>query len=106
MTWLRLVTVLFGAALLICLPNCATSFRGSAQYSGGPAACVRQCRSIGGQMGAFIYMGDYSTGCVCTPPASHAAPTASQATIAGGGLAAVAGVWMQEQEEARRRAQR
>ncbi len=54
--------------LTLCLlvaSGCATSFTGSAQIEGGRPGCERKCASTGLQMQAFVFMGEYSTACVC-----------------------------------------
>jgi hypothetical protein len=79
---------------LAILPACATSFRGNAHIS--TSECSARCRGIGGEMAAYVFMGAYSTACVCEPPGQRA--DASEGVGAGG---AVAGVWMQMQEQAR-----
>ncbi len=79
---------------LAILPACATSFRGNAHIS--TSECSARCREIGGEMAAYVFMGAYSTACVCEPPGQRA--DASEGVGAGG---AVAGVWMQMQEQAR-----
>jgi hypothetical protein len=50
---------------LLIAGGCATSFTGSAQIEGGRPGCERKCASAGLQMQAFVFMGEYSTACVC-----------------------------------------
>ncbi|UJR85991.1 hypothetical protein [Sandaracinus amylolyticus] len=77
--------------------GCATSFRGNAHFPGGPAGCRARCRSIGGTMAQFVYVGDYSSACVCGAP--------DATTTAGGAgsssAAAVAVMTQMRNEEAR-----
>jgi hypothetical protein len=49
------------------LPGCGTSFEGAARFPGGVAGCMRQCRNRNLEMSSFIYIGEYSTACVCKP---------------------------------------
>lgn len=84
-------------ALLAASSGCATSFRGSAHIS--PADCNANCQEIGGEMSAYVFMGQYSTACVCTPPGR----SGQMVGAAGGQAGAVAGVWMQMQEADRQR---
>jgi hypothetical protein len=46
--------------------GCATSFQGSAKFPGGPKGCYDRCSEAGMQMASFVYVGEYSTGCVCS----------------------------------------
>jgi hypothetical protein len=57
----------FVLALGLTLVGCATSFTGDAMFPGGERGCMDKCAASGMTMGAFVYMGDYSTGCVCQP---------------------------------------
>lgn len=84
-------------ALLAAGSGCATSFRGDAHISA--ADCNANCREMGGEMSAYVFMGQYSTACVCTPPGR----SGQMAGAAGGQAGAVAGVWMQMQEAERQR---
>ena len=96
---MKTVIGLIGALLL---SGCATSFTGSAHI--GPNECAERCREIGGHMDSYVYMGQYSTACVCRPgsaPSAGPRATGSEGSVAG----AVAGVWMQMQENDRRRRQ-
>ena len=54
-----LVFVGFGAL------GCQTQFYGSAMFPGGPEGCWKQCEEDGMEMGSFVYVGEYSSGCVC-----------------------------------------
>ena len=66
---------------LLLAGGCATSFTGSARLEGGRPGCEQKCASIGLQMQAFVFMGEYSTACVCDVPsrAAHAGSSASPA---------------------------
>jgi hypothetical protein len=82
-----------GLLLLAAAPACATSFRGNANVS--PGDCVTRCGEIGGHMDSYVYLGDYSTACVCRP--GLAVAESGGGGTAGGVTGAVAGVWMQMQ---------
>lgn len=86
--------VLFALASLIVVAGCATSFTGSAHIEGGRAECEQKCAGQGLALSGMVYMGEYSSACVCEVPgratASRSLNNAS-AAIAGG----AAGVVMQ-----------
>lgn len=76
--------------------GCATSFTGSAHVEDGRAGCEAKCRGQGMQVAGMVYMGEYSSACVCEVPGSAASGRrqqllASSASAAG----AAAGVVMQ-----------
>lgn len=72
----------FGFFLLIA-GGCATSFYGSAEIEGGRPGCEEKCASVGLEMQAFVFMGEYSTACVCDVP--------GRATSSAGGSSPTAG---------------
>ena len=55
-----------------------THFTGDPKFPNGATGCRATCESQGLEFGGFVYSGEYSTSCVCTP--RQAAPGAS-ATI-------------------------
>ena len=73
-------------ALLLFAGGCATNFTGSAEVEGGRPGCERKCAAIGLEMQAFVFMGEYSTACVCDVPgrATANAGAASTAAVAVG----------------------
>lgn len=58
---------MFSLCLLIG-GGCVTSFTGPAEIQGGRPGCERKCASVGLEMQAFVFMGEYSTACVCEAP--------------------------------------
>lgn len=76
--------------LSLAVASCATSFTGSAHVEGGRAGCERKCAGQGLAMSGMVYMGEYSSACVCETPGASGGSTAS-AAVAGG----AAGVVMQ-----------
>ena len=56
-------------ALTLSFPlmlGCATTaFAGAARVEGGPRGCYHKCRDQRMEMESFVYMGEYSTACVC-----------------------------------------
>lgn len=57
-------------AWLLLASGCATTFMGSAEIEGGRPGCEKKCADVGLTMQAFVFMGEYSTACVCVPPGS------------------------------------
>ena len=95
-----------GALLFLVLPlaaaasmGCATSFRGNAHFPGGPGACFSHCAGQRMQMLQYVYVGDYSSACVC----GVIPVQASNAAASGAAVAAAAGVMTQMQEAQARR---
>lgn len=87
--------------LVFSIAGCRTDFRGSATFNGGPTACFRRCADEGMVMSSFVYMGEYSTGCVCglrRTDGTAGGEVADGAETGGSGMAA-AGVWMQMRRE-------
>ncbi len=71
--WLH--TIWFGTCL--ALGGCATNFQGSAYVEGGRAECEKKCAAEGLVMSSIVYMGEYSSACVCEVPGRQAAPPAA-----------------------------
>jgi hypothetical protein len=73
------------ALLLLLAGGCATSFTGSPQVEGGRPGCERKCASMGLEMQSFVFMGEYSTACVCDVPGrtARAAAAASSGVVVG-----------------------
>jgi hypothetical protein len=63
---------------LCAIAGCATSFQGEAKFPGGPRACYKRCAAAGLEMSSFVYVGEYSTGCVCGLKASMRTANTSQ----------------------------
>ncbi len=91
--------------LLFFCGGCATAFVGDAHFPGGPSGCAKHCDQSGLAMDSFVYMGEYSSACVCKPKAGAlASPSSPSAAAAGGASAgAAAGVVMAMRERERER---
>ncbi|MET0384843.1 MAG: hypothetical protein ABW321_02735 [Polyangiales bacterium] len=74
--------------------GCATNFTGSAHIEGGRAACEQKCNGQGLAMSGLVYMGEYSSACVCSVPGAGGGNAAAMASVAAG----AAGVVMQNRE--------
>jgi hypothetical protein len=62
--------VVGGFGLLVTA--CATSFYGDAMFPGGARHCWDKCRGLNLEMASFVYVGEYSTACVCKPQGTAA----------------------------------
>lgn len=76
-------------AALALLAGCQTQFLGDPHISIN--TCQARCTSSGMQMSGMVYMGEYSSACICEPPK----PNASAPAAAAGAMGATAGVVMQ-----------
>jgi hypothetical protein len=70
-------------ACVSLLSGCATEFMGSAHIVGGRATCDKLCDQQGLLCTGMVYMGEYSSACVCgvkgTPSSGAAAASAASA---------------------------
>lgn len=100
---MKTFSTLLTLCTLLSLAGCATSFTGSAHIEGGRAACEQKCAGQGLAMTGLVYMGEYSSACVCEVPGRGATASNSggSASVAGG----TAGVMMQMQREQERQQQ-
>jgi hypothetical protein len=88
---------------ILALAGCATSFTGSPYVENGRQGCESKCKGQGMDVAGMVYMGEYSSACVCVTP-GQAASRRGLVIAAGGGVAgAVAGVEMQRQQQERER---
>ncbi len=91
--------------LLVLLGGCATSFTGSPHIENGRKGCDAKCSSQGMEVAGMVYMGEYTSGCVCSVPGQSASKKNLMMATAAGAGAGAAGVVMQmrRNEEAQRR---
>lgn len=87
----RLMMILM-LALMSAGTGCATSFTGSAHVEEGRAGCERKCQGQGLEMSGMVYMGEYSSACICDVPGASGG---SAAAAGGASAGAAAGVVMQ-----------
>jgi hypothetical protein len=91
--------------------GCATNFYGSAYVPHGPRGCLEGCNTVGLEMAGMVYLGEYSSACVCrVRPDAGAAPTAAAAdddamSLAVAGLGASVGVVLRMRAAAARQQQ-
>jgi hypothetical protein len=87
---------LAGAVLaLVALSACATSFTGSPYVEDGRQGCERKCKGQGMDVAGMVYMGEYSSACVCAEPGKTASSRSQQLLAAASVAAGAAGVEMQ-----------
>ena len=72
--------------------GCQTNFVGSPHID--PETCQARCSASHMEMSGMVYMGDYSSACLCEVPRPNAAPSAAPGAAAAVSGAA-AGVVMQ-----------
>jgi hypothetical protein len=97
---MKYLFLLLLSPLALTMAGCATSFTGSPHVEGGRSACEQKCTSQGMEATGMVYMGEYSSACVCQIPgksAGHRAMLLATAGAIGGGAA---GVEMQRQRAA------
>ena len=93
------------AILLVALSGCvkATEFTGSAHVEEGRAGCERKCASQGLAMTGMVYMGEYSSACMCEVPGaattSSAAPSAAAAGASSGVVMQMRRIQEQQQQQ-------
>ena len=80
----------------LLMSGCATSFTGSAHIEGGRQTCEAKCKGQGMELAGMVYMGEYSSGCVCSAP-GQTAMTRQSLLASGASAAAAAGVAMQSE---------
>jgi hypothetical protein len=85
--------------LSLALGACATNFTGSAHIEGGRAGCEKKCTADGLAMTGLIYMGEYSSACVCSLPGSPETPASAASSGAATAAAASVVVQMQQSEQ-------
>jgi hypothetical protein len=95
------------AILLIALSGCmkATEFTGSAHVEQGRAGCERKCAGQGLAMTGMVYMGEYSSACMCEVPGAATAGGSATSAAAGGAASGVAMQMRRVQEQQRAAAQ-
>src|SRR5213595_280813 len=85
--------------LMLALVGCRTEFYGSPHID--PGTCQQKCASSNLQMTGMVYMGEYSSACVCEVPRQGPAPGMSPTASAAvsGATAAVMNQMRRDEEE-------
>jgi hypothetical protein len=92
----------FGVVLFLGLVGCQTSFTGSPHVENGRAGCEAKCRGQGMDVAGLVYMGEYSSACVCSVPGQGAKGRGMMVATAAGGAGAVGVVMQMRQNEENR----
>jgi hypothetical protein len=87
-------------SMCLSMAGCATSFTGSPHVENGRSGCETKCRGQGMEIVGMVYMGEYSSACVCSVP-GHQASRGQLLGPAGAVAGGVAGVEMQRQANQR-----
>jgi hypothetical protein len=95
---MRLI-VLFVYSFLFsgCLSGCATAFMGSAHVEGGRKGCDTKCASQGFKCTGMVYMGEYSSACICETPESTRAVGGAGGAAAGSASGVMMQMYAQQQ---------
>lgn len=90
------------ALVLLFVPFLATGCGGGTMhFPGGGPGCFTHCASANMEMDSFVYVGDYSTACVCRLKAGEGAqPGQGAAAGAASGAAAMLIIAQQQQHAA------
>ncbi len=90
-------------SLALSVAGCATSFTGSPHVENGRSGCESKCKGQGMEVAGMVYMGEYSSACVCEVPGQHASQRRMLVGASGAVAGGVAGVEMQRQQAQRNR---
>ena len=94
------LALLLGIVLGLALgAGCATVFTGEAHF-GGPDKCFTLCKRYNMKMSGYVFMGQYSSACVCEVKGRKASKAALLRSATGAVSGAAAGVVMQMRREA------
>jgi hypothetical protein len=92
MVGLRISVAALG--LTLGLSGCPTSFSGNAHIVNGRVGCEQKCKQSKLRMSALVFLGEYSSACVCELPppkaSSETPPVAPPEAPASGAPAAAA----------------
>ena len=83
----------------LALSGCATSFTGSAHVENDARGCEAKCKSRGMDLAGMVFMGEYTSGCVCGVPGKSASSRTLLVASAEGAGGSAAGVMMQMQRQ-------
>jgi hypothetical protein len=85
----RLVNTLAAILLSAGLSGCPTTFSGSAHVVDGRAGCEQKCKKSKLRMSALVFLGEYSSACVCEVPAPVPKPSRSEESEESAALGSV-----------------
>jgi hypothetical protein len=88
-------------SIIFAISGCATSFTGDPHIENGRSGCEAKCKGQGMALAGMVFMGEYTSGCVCTVPGQSAmAGQQLMAAAQAGAGAGSAGVVMQMRRQA------
>jgi hypothetical protein len=90
----------FLLSIIACI-GCRTEFTGSPHTD--PATCQSKCQAANLQFAGMVYMGEYSSACICDIARPNAPPVARGAGAGAGGAAAGVVMQMRAQQEQQQR---
>jgi hypothetical protein len=99
----KLIAVVMVGGCSIAIAGCATNFTGSPHIEDGRRGCEAKCKPQGMEVAGMVYMGEYTSGCVCVVPGQSASRHSLMMAAGTGAGAGSAGVVMQmrrQQEQA------
>jgi hypothetical protein len=92
--------------LSLAVGGCATNFTGDPHIANGRAGCEEKCKGEGMALAGMVFMGEYTSGCVCTVPGQAAsAGRQLMAAAEAGAAAGAAGVVLQMRAQQQRQSQ-
>jgi hypothetical protein len=92
---MKILKVGMCSVVALVMGGCATSFTGSAHVEDGRSGCEVKCRGQGMELVGMVYMGEYSSACVCAIPGQATAVETLRAASSGAVASGAAGVIMQ-----------
>jgi hypothetical protein len=92
-------------AIAAVASGCATSFTGDPHIENGRSGCEAKCKGQGMALAGMVFMGEYTSGCVCTVPGQAASREQLMAAAEAGAGAGSTGVVMQMRRQAEQQRQ-
>jgi hypothetical protein len=92
--------------LALGLGSCATAFMGSPHVENGRAGCEAKCSGQGMAVAGMVYMGEYSSACVCQVPGGGGSRASLLEGAAGAAGGAAVAVEMQRRQQQQHRGYR
>jgi len=90
-----LVNVVGMLGLALATSGCPTTFTGSAHVENGKAGCEYKCKKSGLRFSGMVYMGEYSSACICELAKPAAATTTQGPSAAAASVGAAVGSMVQ-----------
>lgn len=91
-----MLNVVLALGLAVVVSGCPTTFRGNAHVPNGRKGCEQKCKRSGLRFSSMVFMGEYSSACVCEPArpkeptnTTTAEPSAAAAATAGAAVGAM-----------------